>query len=121
MEVEEKRDRRKRPESGEDGSGTMKNNCWEIMGCERGPGGRNAAELGVCTAATEKKMDGVHGGKNGGRSCWVLAGTLCGGTTQGAFVHKFYSCEKCDFYKEVRHEEGEQFLYSPDLLAHLRR
>ena len=81
-------------------------NCWEFKKCGRQPGGHNENQLGVCSAATEEKADGVHGGANGGRACWVISGTLCGGKPQGSFASKMGACEKCDFYKQVHAEEG---------------
>ena len=69
-----------------------KKNCWEIMKCGRQPGGANADKLGVCPAAGETRMDGVHGGSNAGRCCWVVAGTFCTGKPQGTFTAKFHNC-----------------------------
>jgi len=80
-------------------------NCWEIKGCGREPGGKKVGEFGICPAATAKKLDGVHGGKNAGRSCWLVAGTMCGGAVQGTFAQKYGNCEMCDFFKSVREEE----------------
>jgi hypothetical protein len=61
----------------------------------------------------------VHGGKNGGRACWVVAGTLCGGEVQGKFAAKFGSCERCDFYDSVRKEEFPKFEFATLLLKRL--
>ena len=98
----------------------MKTNCWEYKKCGREPGGSKSIELGICSAATESIMDGVHGGSNAGRACWVVAGTLCGGELQGSFAMKFQECEKCDFYMEVRNEEFPKFEYSSSLLQRLK-
>ena len=57
----------------------MRQNCWEALDCGRQRGGRYAEELGMCPASQEVRLDGVHGGMNAGRACWVVAGTLCGG------------------------------------------
>lgn len=81
-------------------------NCWEYMKCGREPSGANADELGVCPAAAAKALDRVHGGKNAGRCCWVVAGTFCSGEVQGTFAKKYVSCTQCDFYKLVLKEEG---------------
>ena len=59
-------------------------------------------------------------GKNGGRACWVVAATLCGGKEQGGFGQKYKSCAKCDFYLQVRTEEGSRFKYSSVLQAQLK-
>lgn len=95
-------------------------NCWEFKKCGREPGGAKVNELGVCVAAIETRTDGVHGGKNGGRACWAIAGTLCKGEIQGTFAQKEQNCMKCDFYKQVRLEEGAYFIIAGDILAKLR-
>ncbi|MGC4118539.1 MAG: hypothetical protein QM765_29080 [Myxococcales bacterium] len=82
-----------------------KKNCWEVKGCGREVGGAKAKELGVCPACTDRRLDGTHGGRAGGRACWVLAGTLCGGKVQGSFAAKLANCQECEFYKSVRTEE----------------
>jgi len=99
----------------------MSNNCWDKKFCGRQPGGTREKELGVCPAATETVHDGVslvgiNDGVNGGRICWAIAGTLCGGKVQGSFADKEKSCRSCDFYSEVRREQmamGKR--YRPDL------
>ena len=83
----------------------MKTNCWEFKKCGREPGGLKVAEFGVCPAATNTKLNNTNSGKNGGRSCWALAGTLCGGKVQGMFAQKMQNCMACDFYKIVQDEE----------------
>jgi hypothetical protein len=89
---------------------TAKKNCWEFKFCRREPGGAKIDELGTCPAATDVRADGIHGGKCGGRACWALVGTLCGGTVQGTFASKLQSCLHCDFYQEVKHAEGKALL-----------
>ena len=98
-------------------SGMSRMNCWEFKKCGRQPGGMKVSELGVCPAAANPMFDGVHGGKNGGRACWVLAGTFCGGVVQGTFAHKLSNCIKCEFYQNVRSEEAKGFRTSSDLLG----
>lgn len=84
-------------------------NCWEFKKCGREPGGARVAELGVCPAGTDSRLNPVHGGRNGGRSCWVVAGTLCGGEVQGTFAAKFRNCKRCEFYGLVKKEEYPDF------------
>ena len=98
----------------------MAMNCWEFKKCGREPGGMRAAELGVCTAATEFKANGVNGGKNGGRACWAIAGTLCGGKVQGSYAQKLSNCMTCDFYQVVRNEQGKDLKTGTQLLALLK-
>ncbi len=89
-------------------------NCWEYKKCGREPGGARADELGVCIAATETRTDGVNGGKNGGRVCWAVTGTLCGGHVQGTFARKVANCLlDCAFLKLVMREERKQLELYP--------
>ncbi|HAM51340.1 MAG TPA: hypothetical protein DCP92_11865 [Nitrospiraceae bacterium] len=87
-----------------------KRNCWEFKKCGRQPQGENAFISGVCPAAIETHLTGVNGGKNAGRVCWVVAGTMCGAAVQGSFALKYKSCEQCDFYQAVKEEEGDNFV-----------
>lgn len=100
----------------------MKQNCWEFKKCGREPGGISSVELGICPATTNEKLNNSNHGKNGGRSCWPLAGTLCGGKIQGVFALKFQNCMDCDFYKIVMREEiaSGTLEMSKQLLAKLK-
>ncbi len=95
-------------------------NCWQAKNCGREANGYRSQELGVCRTAIEANLDGAHGGKNGGRACWVVAGTLCGGKEQGTFAQKYKNCSQCDFYLQVRKEEGAAFTYSSVLQAKMK-
>lgn len=94
----------------------MKLNCWEFNKCNREQGGQKTKELGVCPATKEERLNGIHGGKNAGRACWVVSGTFCKGKVQGTFAEKKKSCFDCDFYKKVREEEFPQFILLSNLL-----
>ncbi len=83
-------------------------NCWEYKKCGRELNGKNATKLGVCPASLDNSFDGINYGENGGRVCWAIAGTFCEGKTQGAFADKRNSCVKCDFFRMVNRQEGEQ-------------
>ncbi|NOZ07885.1 MAG: hypothetical protein GXO91_03275 [FCB group bacterium] len=96
-----------------------KTNCWEFKKCGREPNGAKIEDLGVCPAAVETKVDGVNHGKNGGRACWPLTGTFCGGVVQGSFAMKLTNCMACDFYQLVGAEEGPEHQSAKDILAML--
>jgi hypothetical protein len=98
----------------------MRLNCWQVKKCGREPGGTKVAELGVCPAAAEAALHGTNGGKNGGCACWAIAGTLCGGKTQGSYAAKMTNCAACEFYQAVKAEEGSAFERATVILAKLR-
>ncbi len=89
---------------------TSKKNCWEVMKCGREPGGRYEKHFGPCPATTAASYNGVHGGMNGGRACWSLAGTMSNRKPEGTYVEKYLDCSKCKFYKRVKKEEGKNFI-----------
>ncbi len=95
-------------------------NCWEFQECGRIEGGSKAHTLGVCPAATQKETDGIHGGKNGGRVCWAVAGTFCGGKPQGVFADKFKDCANCSFFDIVLKENNLEIMPANEILARLK-
>ena len=97
----------------------QKLNCWEFIKCGREPGGIHVAQLGVCPAAITVEADCIHGGKNAGRMCWAVAGTMCDGQIAGTFASKMGNCLTCDFYGAVLREEGEQFVSIARILSQI--
>ncbi|MBU1863649.1 MAG: hypothetical protein KKH94_08315 [Candidatus Omnitrophica bacterium] len=87
----------------------MKENCWEFKRCGRGIGGQKVKKLGVCPAASNKTSDGINGGTNAGRICWLIAGTFCKEKKKGTFAQDKRSCMTCDFFLKVKDEEGNSF------------
>ncbi len=98
----------------------MKQNCWEFKKCGREPGGAKTTEYGVCPAVIAENINKIHNGTNGGRACWAITGTLCGGQVQGTFAAKFGNCIKCDFYKQVCFEEGQNMTSSIEISKMLK-
>lgn len=82
-----------------------KKNCWEVKRCGREPGGAKTGELGVCRVTTHRELNGAHGGKNAGRACWAIAGSLCGGKIQGTYAQKLNNCWRCEFMNSVKKDE----------------
>lgn len=95
-------------------------NCWDFKKCGRAPGGAGVDNRKSCPTYLEQRLNRVHGGKNAGRACWVVAGTFCGGKVQGVFAKKYESCKDCDFYKKVLAEEGMKFVFTINLMNMLR-
>ena len=81
-------------------------NCWEFKKCGKGTD---------CPVYTEKRLDGIHGGDNAGRACWMVAGSMCGGEIQGTYAQKIDNCVKCDFYQSVMDSAGLNFQLSGKL------
>lgn len=94
--------------SGALGITMRKLNCWEFKRCGRQPGGSNVHDLGECPAACTSATNGLNDGRCGGRVCWAVSGTLCGGQAQGSFAKKIPACLDCDFYKIVAAEQGDR-------------
>jgi hypothetical protein len=94
-------------------------NCWEFKKCGREENGSRCKELGVCPAYSENRIDGLHNGKNAGRACWAVAGTLCGNKVQGGFGQKVIECMNCEFYKKVWKEEQGEGYKSPSEIIKL--
>ena len=95
-------------------------NCWDFKKCGREQGGANVASLGVCPASKETRANGLNRGTNGGRACWAIGGTLCGGKVQGSFASKLGNCSKCEFYQMVANEEGPNHEGAKAILAKLQ-
>lgn len=93
-----------------------KKNCWEYKKCGRELGGINAFAMGVCPASTYIWFDGYHGGENGGRTCWMITGSMCHGEIHGSFMEKIKFCGRCEFYHKVKEEEGNKIIPSVSLL-----
>ena len=98
-----------------------KSNCWEAKNCGREPGGGKAGEFGVCPVSTEIRLDGIHGGKNAGRACWIVAGSMGDGKIQGTYAEKYANCSKCDFYMKVKSEEQGNLKMTAILITRLQQ
>lgn len=70
----------------------------------------------ICPAAIETRLNGVHGGTNAGRSCWVIDGTLCNGKKQRRYDKKEKMCQSCDFYQAVLDDEGTDIILPTEFL-----
>lgn len=98
----------------------MKLNCWEIMDCGREPGGRNAEPLGVCPVSTESRLDGVHGGTNAGRACWIVARAYAEQEDHGPNARDVEACLNCRFFQLVCEEEEHKLTRAIVLMDRLR-
>ncbi|MCE5213348.1 MAG: hypothetical protein LLF83_01335 [Methanobacterium sp.] len=99
----------------------VKQNCWEFKKCGRNPGGEKVKDLGVCPASIESSTDGINSGSQGGRACWAISGTLCGGKVQGTHAAKEGNCLICDFYKQVQKEERPNFKTTAAIISLIQK
>lgn len=83
-----------------------KHNCWDFMKCGRGPEGDKVDESGLCPAAAETAADGLNGGINGGRICWVIGENGCKDMTMFPDLKPEDCCFQCEFRFKVKNEEG---------------
>jgi hypothetical protein len=86
-------------------------NCWKFKNCKGVSCKGEKNPSGVCPVFTAKEFDKVNGGINGGRICWKVAGTFCGGNVQGTFAQKMNTCLSCEFVQRVLKEEGKPFRF----------
>ncbi|MCI5141354.1 MAG: hypothetical protein D3909_06450 [Candidatus Electrothrix sp. ATG1] len=80
----------------------MSINCWEFQKCGRGVGGNKALLHGTCPAALDSSLNEIHGGRNGGRCCWLVRSY---DDEYDFFVRRRAGisevCENCNFYKMI--------------------
>jgi hypothetical protein len=75
------------------------------MKCGREPNGAKISEQGICRATTDTSANGLNGGKNGGRICWAIVGTIFGDDREICARNRF-TCFTCKFFELVEKEEG---------------
>ena len=85
-------------------------NCWDIQNCGWIPDGWDVASLGICPAYLAVEHDRTNGGTNGGRYCWNIAGTFCGGKPQGTVAAKLNKCLHCFTYTKVKMDQADKFV-----------
>lgn len=78
---------------------TMKN-CWEKNKCGREPGGAKEKKLGTCPVAVHALADGFLGGRNGGRACIFIVGSLSPNQPEGQCATR--DCFHCEFFNTLR-------------------
>ena len=100
--------------------GTAILNCWEKKQCGLEPGGFRVREFGICPVAIATKANSIHGGINGGRACWAVEETITFCNVQCKEDENITSCEDCDFYTEVKSQEGFNLLQPAEILSRLK-
>lgn len=85
-------------------------NCWASRSCGREAGGSKESSLVTCPATTKTGHERKSRGKSGGRYCWKVAGTLCGGVGQGTWASKMHNCRACFFFQTVQKELSAAFV-----------
>ncbi len=94
-----------------------KKNCWEYnKNCRNVHGAADSRSL-PCPSSTMVSLSGLNGGKNAGRICWNIAGSFSGHGIRKIALNDRPSCVRCDFFKLVEAEEGDNFKFlTPDSL-----
>ncbi|MBF0427494.1 MAG: hypothetical protein HQL94_01115 [Magnetococcales bacterium] len=81
-------------------------NCWEENKCGREPGGSKEKKLGTCPVAVHALADGFLGGKNGGRACIFIVGSLASqalaNTCESIANNSVRDCFKCHFFEIMK-------------------
>lgn len=98
------------------GARETKVNCWDFQRCGRHLSVGQENGMPVCPAFLETGLTGINGGKNGGRACWVIPGTLCGGWFRRTLVPKYVACMLCDFKRTLLKEERADCIISKRFL-----
>jgi hypothetical protein len=93
----------------------VKKNCWEFKGCGQKRRGCKNSHV-ECPVPGMATSNGINGGKNAGRMCWLVAHTMCKGETETTFEGMIKICGACDFYRLVKEEEGKDLVLSLDML-----
>jgi len=91
-------------------------NCWDFKRCGGNVEGDRAQKLIDCPVFSESALNGINGGKNGGRSCWLIQGTFCGSRIQRSLIPKSLACKFCDFKRFVLREENSNCVVSDQFL-----
>jgi hypothetical protein len=81
------------------------------MRCGRQPSGKRFSKSGVCKASIDFESNGINEGRNAGRICWAVSGTLCSDNVcqpeSGSLSKQGkISCISCLFFNKVKKEEG---------------
>jgi hypothetical protein len=88
----------------------MSINCWEFHGCGCQPGGKNADLHNPCPIPLDEKYDGINNGKNAGRYCWKVIGTMSDAEPKCTEAMKIRECTKCDFFQLVKVQQRDSFI-----------
>lgn len=95
-------------------------NCWEVMNCGMQEG-CSCNEEKICPVSRDKRADGIHGGKCGGRSCWIVS-KLSGEKKDADILFvKMEKCHNCKFYKMVVEEEGDNLLSGTEIFTEIHK
>jgi len=72
-------------------------NCWDFKKCCKK--NDKSGDNNICPVRKERIANGLNGGMNGGRICWVVMDNFCRKKSQT-------TCFQCEFHYKVMAEEG---------------
>jgi len=81
-------------------------NCWEFMKCGKGPDSAINNGADICPVASAVIADGLNGGENGGRICWIISENYFKNKIQCSENKVSHSCYACEFRYLVTMDEG---------------
>jgi hypothetical protein len=76
------------------------------MQCGREPGGKYKNKYETCPVSTKAVANGLNGGENGGRICWIIAESGCKCKVKCSVRNVRHSCFQCEFRYKIMAEEG---------------
>jgi len=86
------------------------------MGNRKHSGNNGKKKCSECPVPSNANYNGINGGKNGGRVCWIILGTLCNENQQLVGTRQLEGCADCDFYRAVKEEEGKDLCLRLDTI-----
>lgn len=92
------------------GDQEYKMNCWEYFKCGKDVQSKQEDETKkVCNVSITQNINHVNSGRNAGRICWDITGSLCDTFEKGDMIYKEKKCETCEFKALVEKEERENY------------
>jgi len=83
-----------------------KDNCWDYMKCGKGPDENGKNKFIMCPVVFHEAANGLNGGVNGGRLCWLVASKKKYGEMKHLNQKRTDPCFFCEFHYKVMAEEG---------------
>jgi hypothetical protein len=93
--------------------------CCEFMTCGRELSGVKAKELRHCATSSKTMFEETEGSGDARLACWVAAGAVCDGRSQGPCIEEMSDCSSYRLYDYVCNQERQRLENSSNLLRKL--